>query len=158
MSSYIIPHSNLVLLWILLWIQLLLVATARSESLAPNSPPPPPPPPPHALIALKKSDPRRGAILRYDAHPPSWLVVLAGQQKRSQKLGDFLQTRVQILAVQAVEDASYPLCITLCTVRMYLHAIVTLISLHRLLGSSLPLPSAMVAQLVSTKLGLGQIS
>ena len=33
----------------------------------------------------------RGAILekRYDAHPPSWLVVLAGQQKRSQKLGDF---------------------------------------------------------------------
>ncbi len=33
----------------------------------------------------------RGAILekRYDAHPPSWLVVLAGQQKRSQKLGNF---------------------------------------------------------------------
>ena len=33
----------------------------------------------------------RGAILekRYDAHPPSWLVVSAGQQKRSQKLGDF---------------------------------------------------------------------
>ena len=26
---------------------------------------------------------------RYDAHPPSWLVVSAGQQKRSQKLGDF---------------------------------------------------------------------
>ena len=99
-----------------------------------------------------------GGILekRYDAHPPSWLVVLAGQQKRSQELGDFfLQTRVQILAVQAVEDASYPLCITLCTVRMYLHAIVTL---HRLLGNSLPLPSAMVAQSVSAKLGLGQSS
>ena len=33
----------------------------------------------------------RGAILekRYDAHPPSFLVVLAGQQKRAQKLGDF---------------------------------------------------------------------
>ena len=51
----------------------------------------------------------------------------------------------------------YPLCITLCTVRMYLHAIVTL-SFHRLLGSSLPLPSAMVAQSVSAKLGLGQNS
>ena len=37
--------------------------------------------------------PRR-AILekRYDAHPPSWLVVSASQQKRTQKLGDFLQT------------------------------------------------------------------
>ena len=33
----------------------------------------------------------RGAILekRYNVHPPSWLVVLAGQQKRSKKLGDF---------------------------------------------------------------------
>ena len=26
---------------------------------------------------------------RYDAHPPSWLVVSAGQQKRIHKLGDF---------------------------------------------------------------------
>ena len=34
----------------------------------------------------------RGAIFekRYDAHPPSLLVVWASQQKRSQKLGDFL--------------------------------------------------------------------
>ena len=26
---------------------------------------------------------------RYDAHPPSWPVVSAGQQERSQKLWDF---------------------------------------------------------------------
>ena len=40
---------------------------------------------------------RSGAILekRYDAHPLSWLIVSAGQQKSSQKLRDFfLQARV----------------------------------------------------------------
>ena len=47
---------------------------------------------------------------------------------------------------------------SMCIVCMYLHAIVTLISRHCLLSSSLPLPSAIVAQSVSAKLGLGQIS
>ena len=47
----------------------------------------------HELVPqnMNKVYTSRGAILekRYDAHPPSRLVVSAGQQKRSQKLGDF---------------------------------------------------------------------
>ena len=95
-----------------------------------------------------------GAILEKKVRrAPTKLVGCFGRsaKKVPKTRGFFLQTRVQILAVQAVEDASYPLCITLCTVCMYLHAIVTLISRHHLLGSSLPLSSAMVAQSVSAK-------
>ena len=45
----------------------------------------------HVVIKLDQGRGEGGGIFEksYDAHPPSWLVVLAGQQKRSQKLGDF---------------------------------------------------------------------
>ena len=115
------------------------------------------------MNSLEKVPPYGGGILekRYDAHPPSWLVVSAGQQKRFQKLGVYFEDKSSDFGSTSnrgclISFLYHSLCIV--CMYMYLHAIVTLISRHCLLGSSLPLPSAMVAQSVSAKLGLGQIS
>ena len=67
----------------------LLFALAGTMKLIPNLSPET-----HGELVRRKFQKRisvRGAIFekRYDAHPPSWLVVWASQQNRSQKLGDF---------------------------------------------------------------------
>ena len=105
---------------------------------------------------LKIDYPERGATLekRYDAHPPSWLVVSAGQQ------GDFFADKSLNFGSTCTSSRG-------CLISIMYHIVYsshvlacnsTLISHHRLLGGSSPLPSAMVAQSVSAKLGLGQIS
>ncbi len=111
---------------------------------------------PYTCIRFRKCTSTQGAILekRCDVHPPSWLVVSAGQQKRFQKLGDFFEDKSSDFG----STSSRGRLISILYHSLYLHAIVTQISRHCLLGSSLPLPSAMIAQSVSAKLGLGQIS
>ena len=77
-----------------------------------------------------------GVILekRYNAHPPSWLVVLAGQQKRFQKLGDFFEDKSSDFGSTSSRGCLISVLYhSLCIVCMYLHAIVTLISRHCLL-------------------------
>ena len=68
-----------------------------------------------------------GAILekRYDAHPPSWLVVSAGQQKRFQKLGDFFEDKSSDFGSTSSRGCLISILYhSLCIVCMYLHAIV----------------------------------
>ena len=86
-------------------------------------------------------------------HPPSWLVVLVGQQKRSQKLGDiFADKSCRDCLISKMHHIVYSSHVLACNSDTVLTLSLTRQQL------AMPLPSATVAQSVRAKLGLGQIS